>query len=127
MNKVATIILVIGAIAALGIIFIGGGGGEEAAVNNVKIVDGVQIVEITTKGGYRPKVSMAQAGLPTVLRFKTNGTFDCSIALRIPSQNVSSYLPQTGMTDFDIGSQSTGDTVSGMCSMGMYRFSVEFK
>jgi plastocyanin domain-containing protein len=125
MNKAILIVIAGAAVAGL-IFFSGRGSGEEVAANNVRIVDGIQIVEITTKGGYRPRVSQAQAGIPTVIRFKTNGTFDCSIALRIPSENVSMYLPQTGNTDIDVGLPSVG-SLQGMCSMGMYRFSVEFK
>lgn len=38
----------------------GDGGG-----NNVNVVGGRQIVEISAKGGYRPRRSLAKAGLPT--------------------------------------------------------------
>lgn len=125
MNK-AVLIVIAGVMVAGAIILAGRSSGEEALANNVSIVDGVQIVEITAKGGYKPRVSQAQAGIPTVLRFKTNGTFDCSIALRIPSENVNTFLAQSGNTDIDVGTQATS-TLHGMCSMGMYRFSVEFK
>jgi hypothetical protein len=41
--------------------------------NNVSIVDGKQIIEIGAKGGYAPRISVAKAGIPTVLRFTTSG------------------------------------------------------
>jgi len=124
--KTALSIIVIGALAA-GIIFLARGGASDAtSFNNVKLENGVQIVEITAKGGYQPRKSVAQAGLPTVLRFKTKGTFDCSLALRIPSENVSTILPQSGNTDIDLGNVKTG-TLQGLCAMGMYRFAVEFQ
>ncbi len=94
--------------------------------NNVTIVDGKQIVEISAKGGYQPRKSIAKAGVPTIIRFDTNGTFDCSSAVRIPSMNISKSLPQTGTTDIDIGSQEVA-TLQGTCGMGMYPFEVEFK
>ena len=94
--------------------------------NNVSLVDGKQIIVINAKGGYQPRRSIAKAGLPTVIRFDTRGTFDCSSSVRIPSMNISKFLPQTGSTDIDIGSSTLG-TLSGSCGMGMYPFEVEFR
>lgn len=97
-----------------------------ANANNVTIVDGKQIVEISAKGGYQPRKSIAKAGVPTIIRFDTNGTFDCSSSVRIPSMNISKSLPQTGTTDIDVGSQEVA-ILQGTCGMGMYPFEVEFK
>ena len=93
--------------------------------NNVTVVDGKQIIEIRAKGGYQPRKSIAKAGMPTVLRFDTSGTFDCSSSVRIPSMNISKVLPQTGSTDIDIGTQQVA-TLQGTCGMGMYPFEVNF-
>jgi len=95
-------------------------------VNNVSVVDGKQIVEIRAKGGYQPRKSTAKAGIPTILRFNTSGTFDCSSSVRIPDMNISKMLPQSGTTDIDIGSQKVA-TLQGSCGMGMYPFEVEFR
>jgi plastocyanin domain-containing protein len=97
-----------------------------ANANNVTMVDGKQIVEISAKGGYQPRKSIAKAGVPTIIRFDTNGTFDCSSSVRIPSMNISKSLPQTGTTDIDVGSQEVA-ILQGTCGMGMYPFEVEFK
>ena len=102
------------------------GGGQGGSENNVSIVDGKQIIEIQAKGGYQPRKSIAKAGIPTILRFETSGTFDCSSSVRIPSMNISKSLPQTGATDIDIGTSSLG-TLQGMCGMGMYPFQVDFQ
>ena len=99
---------------------------EQKSVNNVSIVDGKQIIEIKAKGGYVPRASVAKAGLPTVLRFNTNGTFDCSASVRIPSMSISKLLPQTGSTDIDLGVQKVG-VLQGSCGMGMYPFTVDFQ
>ena len=99
---------------------------SEENVHNVSIVNGKQIIEINTKGGYSPKLSQAKAGMPTILRFKTNGTFDCSSTIRIPSMNISKALPNTGSTDVDLGTQKLG-TLSGTCGMGMFKFTVNFQ
>ena len=99
---------------------------NSALANNVSIVDGKQIIEIRAKGGYQPRTSVAQAGIPTIIRFNTKGTFDCSSSVRIFSMNISKYLPQSGTTDIDIGTQQIG-TLQGSCGMGMYPFEVEFR
>ena len=126
----ATIISIIIALILIGGTYVlskgNGGSGPEANANNVTIVDGTQIIEINAKGGYQPRKSFARAGLPTILRFNTFGTFDCSSSVRIPSMNISKSLPQTGSTDVDIGTQQVA-TLKGSCGMGMYPFEIEFE
>ncbi len=126
----ATIISIIIAIALIGGAFMltnNNGNTEQGGnVNHVSIIDGKQIVEITARGGYQPRKSIAKAGIPTIIRFNTNGTFDCSSSVRIPSMDISKSLPQTGSTDIDIGTQKVV-TLQGMCGMGMYQFEVEFQ
>lgn len=104
----------------------GGDSAKVANADNVTIVDGVQIIEIRAKGGFHPRQSTAKAGIPTVLRFDTNGTFDCSSVVRVPSMDISQNLPQSGTTDIDLGTQEVS-TLQGTCGMGMYPFEVEFK
>ncbi len=119
----------------IAITFIGGAylitknsGDDNSAVkqNNVSIVDGKQIIEISARGGYSPRKSYAKAGIPTIIRFSTRGTFDCSSAVRIPSMNISKNLPQTGSVDIDIGSQQN-KILQGICGMGMYPFEIDFQ
>jgi plastocyanin domain-containing protein len=85
-----------------------------------------QIVNVTAKGGYSPARIQASANKDTILRIKTNSTFDCSAALSIPSLGVNKMLPPTGSTDFEIGSQKAGTQLNGTCAMGMYNFSIYF-
>ena len=94
--------------------------------NNVSVIDGKQIIEINAKGGYQPRKSIAKVNIPTIIRFNTTGTFDCSASVRIPSLNISKLLPQSGVTDIDIGTGQLG-TLKGSCGMGMYPFEVEFQ
>lgn len=126
----ATIISIIVAAVLIGGSFIftrsGGDTGQVANANNVSIVDGKQIIEINARGGYQPRKSIAKAGIPTIIKFNTKGTFDCSSAVRIPSLGISKSLPQSGSTDIDIGSGEVG-TLKGSCGMGMYPFEVEFQ
>lgn len=97
----------------------------EVPVNNVTIEGGKQIIQINARGGYSPRSSVAKAGIPTIVRFNTSGTFDCSSSVRIPSMNISKILPQTGSTDIDLGTPSVGP-LSGSCGMGMYPFDINF-
>ena len=42
--------------------------------DNVTVIDGKQIITISAKGGYSPRVTTAAAGLPTVIKMDTQGT-----------------------------------------------------
>lgn len=127
MNKTVSIIITLGLVVALGIVFLGSGSkSQETAGQNVEVKDGIQYINITARGGYTPRKSIAKSGIPTVLRFNTNGTFDCSSSIRIPSMNISKMLPQSGSTDIDLGNPQLG-TFQGTCGMGMYSFEVEFQ
>ena len=94
--------------------------------SNVSVVDGKQIITINAKGGYSPRLTMAKAGIPTVIKMDTRGTFDCSSAITIPSIGYRSNLPPSGETLIDVPAQNAGTTLQGLCSMGMYNFSINF-
>jgi plastocyanin domain-containing protein len=133
MNKTASIILTIALVIGLGIIFVGGSKSKDntsTATNQVAqnsvIKDGVQYITINAKSGYSPKVSTAQAGIPTRLIVKTDGTYDCSASLAIHSIGYQKILPQTGETEIDIGTQKAGETLQGVCGMGMFSFQIKF-
>ncbi len=101
-------------------------GSNTASVNNVSIVGGIQIIEITAKGGYGPKLTEAKAGIPTIVRVETKGTYDCSASLKIPSAGIDTVLPSSGTTDIALAPQESGATVQGLCAMGMYNFNIRF-
>lgn len=94
--------------------------------DNISVVDGKQIIEIGAKGGYAPRVSVAKADIPTMLRVQTRGTFDCSSALTIPSIGYRANLPPSGVTEIEVPAQKPGATLQGLCAMGMYNFKVQF-
>ena len=98
---------------------------EEQNINNVSTIDGKQIIELKAKGGFNPTHSVAKSGVPTILRLNTQGTFDCSSFIRIPSLGISKALPPSGSTDIDLGIQKSG-TLQGTCGMGMYPFDITF-
>ncbi|MDO8469925.1 MAG: cupredoxin domain-containing protein [bacterium] len=102
-------------------------GGPAPAGGNVTVVDGRQVITIDAKGGYAPRETVAQAGLPTTLLMKTRGTFDCSSALVIPSLGYRSNLPPSGEAVIEVPPQAAGTTLEGLCAMGMYNFSIRFE
>lgn len=131
MNKIALSIITVALVIGLGVTFFGGSQNSTEIAStqpgqNIEIRDGVQYITIDAKGGYSPRVSSAQADIPTKLIIRTNGTYDCSSALVIRSIGYQKILPQTGEEIIDIGASKAGSTVQGTCSMGMYNFSIDF-
>ncbi len=130
MNKTVSIIIMVALVIGAGIIFLGqaknnSDSAEIESGQNIEIRDGVQYVTINARGGYSPKVSKAEANIPTKLIVKTNGTYDCSSALVIRSIGYQKILPRTGEEVIDLGTPQAG-TLQGLCGMGMYNFAVEF-
>lgn len=127
----STVISIIVAVLFIGgALLLGGGasgGSTVASIDNVSIVDGKQIIEITAKGGYQPRTTIAKAGVPTALKINTKGTFDCSAAISIPSLGYRKNLPPSAETLIDIPVQEAGTTLKGICAMGMYSFNVQFE
>ncbi len=101
-------------------------GSESSSIAPPTIVNGKQIIEISAKGGYTPRETKAKANIPSIIRMKTRGTFDCSSSLIIPTLKYASYLPATGTTDIEVPPQQPGTTLQAMCGMGMYSFDIQF-
>ena len=126
---VISILLTVGSIVGI-IVLLRNGGTNTTAVasgqSNVSIVGGKQVIQIDAKGGYAPRNTVAKANMPTTLNLKTNGTFDCSSGVSIPSLGYRSSLPPSGITPVEIPPQPAGTVLKGTCSMGMYNFAVNF-
>lgn len=134
MTKTISIILTLALAVSLGIILFGGpkaqnpdGAVSPQAVQNVVVRDGVQYITIDAKSGYSPGVSVAKAGIPTKLVVRTRGTYDCSASLVVRSVGYQKVLPETGEETIDIGMPKAGESLQGVCSMGMYGFVVRFE
>lgn len=125
-SLIATItILIVGAI----ILF----GNNKSSVNSTDIQStsannndnlGTQIIEMTAKNGFNPNKFTIKAGKKTILRITTNGTYDCSSSIRIPSLSISKFLDPTGTADIEISAQTSGTEIDGTCGMGMYPFKI---
>lgn len=104
---------------------------ENIKSNKTQITENVdttnkQIIEVNAKGGYSPQEINAEANKDTVLRVKTDNTFDCSSSLVIPKLNIRKQLPPSGITDIAIPAQEKGTKIPAACAMGMYRFNINF-
>lgn len=91
------------------------------------IENGVQIVDITARGGYSPRAVLAKAGLPTTLRVTTAETYDCSLSLVIPKLKYQKFLDSNGTQEILIPAEKAKGTINGLCSMGMYSFKIIFE
>ena len=105
----------------------GGAKAGDAGQTYASVVGGSQTIEISAKNGYSPRVTTARANVPTELKIKTSGTFDCSSALSIPKLGYQTILPPSGETVVDVPPQAAGSTLKGLCSMGMYSFTIRFE
>lgn len=122
------LLIPIGALLAFGLVTLirwDPQGAATATSDNVSIENGKQFIDLTAKGGFSPRKTIAQAGLPTVLKVTTDGTYDCSASINIPDQSVRQLLPATGTTEIDLGTPEEM-VLQGTCSMGMYRFEIDF-
>jgi len=133
MKSIATSVLLFAVAAVLvsvaAVVVLARGSGAkpgDTARTNVSTVGESQVVEISAKGGYSPRETTAKAGTPTVLKIKTSGTFDCSSSLTIPKLGYRTNLPPSGETVVDVPPQQAGTALTGLCSMGMYSFTIHF-
>lgn len=89
--------------------------------------DGVQTIDITAKGGYSPRTVTAKAGVRTVIRVRTNNTFDCSAAVVVPKLSYQKFLQPSGIEEIQISPEQATGTLQGLCAMGMYNFQIRFE
>ena len=87
---------------------------------------GKQLIEVAVKEGYNPRAVEARAGVPVVLKMKTDGTYDCSATFMIPDLGMRAQLPSSGVTDIEIPAQKAGTNLVGTCGMGMYSLEIKF-
>ena len=114
-------------IVSLGIIFFvitSDNSGTVAGTSTVK--DGTQEATIRVKAGYTPNEITLKAGVPSVVKFETKNTYDCSLQLNIPKLDFSKTLPSTGSTLVSIDAQSSGSEITGSGGMNMYGFKLKF-
>jgi hypothetical protein len=56
----------------------------------------------------------------------TNKTNDCSRVFTLPDLKVQTVLPAKGTKEFALPAMKRGQTLFGVCGMGMYSFEIVF-
>jgi Cu+-exporting ATPase len=128
MTKHILFALVIGAviIAAAALYQPGTRSPETGGVVATIDASGKQIVDITARGGYSPRLVQAQAGRETVIRVSTKDTYDCSVSLVIPKLGYEKFLSPVGTEEIIVPAEKAKGTINGLCTMGMYSFKIVF-
>ena len=127
MNKPVVISIVVSVLLVGGAFWLAARPSDEGEGSaTATIVGGVQYVDISAKGGYSPRIVTAKVGMPTILRVKTSGTFDCSASLVIPKLSYQKFLQPSGTEEIAISGEQAQGTMQGLCSMGMYNFQIQF-
>lgn len=93
----------------------------------VREENGVQYIRVLARSGYSPRQITAKADVPTVLEIETKGTYDCSAAFTLPQLGYQEFLPATGITKIEIPKELAMNSITGLCSMGMYSFTLDFQ
>lgn len=103
------------------------GSGERDSSENqfVKIVNGVQVVDIQVlRGGYNPNSIQVKSGLPIRLNLSGTGAYSCASSFTIPQLDIYKRVPRTGTVSLDLPAQNPGK-LNFTCAMGMYSGVVE--
>ncbi|MDO8552282.1 MAG: cupredoxin domain-containing protein [bacterium] len=127
MNKSILVSICVSLLLIFGAVWFAGRQSGPDSSSVVSIVGGRQLIDISAKGGYSPRVVVAKAGMPTLLRVSTRGTFDCSASLVIPKLRYQKFLSSTGTEEIPISPEQAQGTMQGLCSMGMYNFRITFQ
>src|SRR5213080_3047463 len=112
----AGILVVVAAVAALGGLgwFFFGPRKATAAV----LAGGVQRLEVTVKGGYRPEVIRVRQGVPVELTFDRQESGDCTSRVVFPDFRASTTLPAYQRTIVRLDPGETGE-FGFACGMNM--------
>jgi len=95
------------------------GKGKVSTVGTVKVVDGVQVVEIGIVGGtYAPNTFTAKAGMPIKVTVSGKAT-KCMAKPTFPALKKSVNIADTGTGTIDLGTLSAG-TYELTCGMGSH-------
>jgi plastocyanin domain-containing protein len=126
MNKPTIISLIVAVAIIGGAYFLTKSDNSPGDSSTVSVASGTQVIDLLAKNGYSPQVIAAKAGMPTTLRVKTDGTYDCSASLTVPQLGYRKFLQPSGSEDIAISADQAHGTLNGVCSMGMKSFKIQF-
>lgn len=85
----------------------------------------LQVAEVTVRGGYRPAVIRARAGVPLRLVFERQDADHCTERIVFSEPRLDRRLVAGGRTTIDLPAQPPG-RIRFTCGMGRYRGRIEF-
>ena len=83
-----------------------------------QVHDGVQVLTVTVKGGYRPDLIQVSAGTPVRLMFDRQESGDCSSRVVIPDFRINQALPAYATTAVEFTPRTPGE-FDFACGMNM--------
>lgn len=126
MNKYTTASLIISAALIFGAYILVGESKTPLDSSTVTMENGTQVIIIEAKNGYSPQNVVAKAGVPSVIRFVTRDTYDCSASVTIPKLGFNKLLSSTDSVEVPVSKEIAQGTLNGTCSMGMKNFKIWF-
>jgi Cu+-exporting ATPase len=112
-SDVVTIAAAVAASVALGWFFFG-----PKRSSRAEVLNGVQVVTITVKGGYSPDLVQVRTGMPVRLLFERRESGDCSSRVVMPDFGINQALPANTVTAVDLVPQTAGE-FGFACGMNM--------
>ncbi|MGV8910519.1 MAG: cupredoxin domain-containing protein, partial [Propionicimonas sp.] len=85
-----------------------------------ELVDGVQVVEVTVKGGYSPDIIRVAPGVPVRILFDRQESGDCTSRVVFPDFGVNQTLPAYGTAAVEFVPKEPGE-YEFACGMNMIR------
>ena len=110
---ILVVVAAVAALAALGYFFFGPRKATAAV-----LAGGVQRLEVTVKGGYRPEVIRVRQGVPVELTFDRQETGDCTSRVVFPDFRASATLPAWQRTTVRLDPTEAGE-FGFACGMNM--------
>ena len=81
---------------------------------------GVQVVEVTVKGGYQPAAIVAEAGRPLRLNFTRRESTPCGEEVVLPEFGRRAHLPEGKAVPIEVTPEQPGE-YEFTCGMNMYK------
>ena len=83
-------------------------------------VGGMQVVEVTVKGGYQPAAIIVKAGQPLRLNFTRRESTPCGEEVVLPEFGKRAHLPENQTVPIDVTVNTPGE-YEFTCGMNMYK------
>lgn len=119
MNTTTIIINIIGVALIIGIVWYFWLWKREAVAARTG-AGGLQVIDVTVKGGYQPALITVKAGRPVRLNFTRREASTCGEEVILPDFGKRAHLPQNVTVSVEIAPPDAGE-YEFTCGMNMYR------